>query len=197
MLVSDIKSRPVYEGLRFDPKARRHLVAAESEGALAVAALAEEGGAAFAENAIVLYTGGDDGRVRIEALHADAVHFLPTVPTLLNRLDVFLATAGMADRLYAAGEEGFIGQVVALGMKHDIDHASIRTEHRGSLRRRVQCVHCKGITEGVTTSIAICAHCGLHLIVRDHYSRRLAAFMGVCADAEEPGALPPIEEVFP
>ncbi len=196
MLVSDIKSRPVYEGLRFDLKARRHLVAAEGEGAAAVEAMARDGGDAFAKNAIVLYTGDARGRVPIEALKADAVYVLPTVPTLLTRLDVVLAAAGMATRLYAAGEEGFIGRVVALGTGHGIDHASIRTEHRGSLRRRVQCVHCKGITEDVTTSIATCAHCGLHLVVRDHYSRRLAAFMGVCADAEEPGVVPPAEELF-
>jgi hypothetical protein len=41
-----------------------------------------------------------------------------------------------------------------------------------------------------------CAGCGRHLFVRDHYSRRLAAYMGVMADAEAPGELPPIEEVF-
>ena len=33
-------------------------------------------------------------------------------------------------------------------------------------------------------------------IVRDHYSRRLAAYMGVMADAEAPGELPPLKEVF-
>jgi dimethylamine monooxygenase subunit C len=33
--------------------------------------------------------------------------------------------------------------------------------------------------------------------VRDHYSRRLAAFQGVCIDAEEPGSAPPPEEMFP
>ena len=33
-------------------------------------------------------------------------------------------------------------------------------------------------------------------LVRDHYSRRLAAYMGVMADAETPGELPPVREVF-
>jgi len=41
-----------------------------------------------------------------------------------------------------------------------------------------------------------CAGCGRHLLVRDHFSRRLAAYMGVMADAEAPGELPPIQEVF-
>ena len=36
MLVSGIKSRPVYEGLKADPYAKHHLLAAEGEGALAI-----------------------------------------------------------------------------------------------------------------------------------------------------------------
>jgi DNA-directed RNA polymerase subunit RPC12/RpoP len=54
----------------------------------------------------------------------------------------------------------------------------------------VQCVHCKGITENVTTQPVTCAHCGLLLFVRDHYSRRLAAFQGVCINAEDPSEVP-------
>jgi hypothetical protein len=77
-----------------------------------------------------------------------------------------------------------------------IDHLSIQTEHRGSLARRMQCVHCKGITENVTTQPATCSHCGLLLLVRDHYSRRFAAFQGVCINAEDPNESPPREEVF-
>ena len=64
-------------------------------------------------------------------------------------------------------------------------------EHRGSFARRVQCVHCKGITENVALDPFQCSHCGLNLFVRDHYSRRLAAFQGVNIDAEDPGSVPP------
>ena len=34
------------------------------------------------------------------------------------------------------------------------------------------------------------------LLVRDHYSRRLAGFMGVMVDAEVPREVPPIKETF-
>jgi hypothetical protein len=54
----------------------------------------------------------------------------------------------------------------------------------------MQCVHCKGITEDVETDPFVCAHCGLNLYVRDHYSRRLAAYQAVCIDAEDPGNVP-------
>ena len=69
-------------------------------------------------------------------------------------------------------------------------------EQRGSLVRRMQCVHCKGISENVTTQPSQCAHCGLWLLVRDHYSRRLGAFQGVCIHAEEPANIPPAVETF-
>lgn len=72
---------------------------------------------------------------------------------------------------------------------------AIQTEHRGSKARRMQCVHCKGITEDVTTDPFECSHCGLSLFVRDHYSRRLAAFQGVCVDAEDPGNVPDKVEI--
>jgi predicted RNA-binding Zn-ribbon protein involved in translation (DUF1610 family) len=102
----------------------------------------------------------------------------------------------MGVRLYCAGTEGFIGQVIQRAESHFINHKSIVTEHCGSLARRIQCIHCKGITENVTTNIAACSHCGLNLLVRDHYSRRLGAFMAVSADAEAPGEVPAIQEIF-
>lgn len=50
--------------------------------------------------------------------------------------------------------------------------------------------------EGVTTSIVTCTGCGAPLFVRDHFSRRLAAFMGVQVDAEVPGEVPEAEELY-
>lgn len=200
MLVEGIKSRPRYSGLVADPKARRNVVAAEGEGALAAVAMIAGAGPEFAARTTVFYTAAGSAPAghadRLAGLGVDALHLAPTVPTLLTRLDGLLTTATMGTRLYATGTEGFIGQVVRLADGHGIDHGMVVTEHRGSLARRVQCVHCKGITETVTTSIVVCAHCGLNLLVRDHYSRRIAAFQGVCIDAEVPGDVPPAEEVF-
>jgi DNA-directed RNA polymerase subunit RPC12/RpoP len=96
-----------------------------------------------------------------------------------------------------AGTEGLSGQAKKVAADYGIHHDAIMTEHRGSMARRVQCVHCKGITEEVKTQPVICSHCGLRLLVRDHYSRRIAAFQGVCIDAEQPGSAPPMQEMFP
>jgi dimethylamine monooxygenase subunit C len=199
MLVQGIKSRPVYTGLSIDENARRHLFALEGEGPLAVLEQVKTAGPGFLGSSEILYVAhGATGHAEALAkLSPDVLWQAPSIPVLLNRLDVSLNTAKMGTRIYIAGTEGFIGQAMKVALGHGIDFASIHTEHRGSTARRVQCVHCKGITEDVKTSPYVCTHCGLHLLVRDHYSRRLAAFQGVCIDAEEPGTAPAPEELFP
>ncbi len=191
MLVVGIKSRPVYTGLVIDTNAPRHLFALESEGVLAVLEQADKG---FLARSEVLYVGP---RNYAAELQPDDFWQAHTIPILLNRLKVTLQSAKMGTRLYLAGTESFIGQAMQVALELGIDFNSIRTEHRGSLARRVQCVHCKGMTDNVTTSPFTCSHCGLPLLVRDHYSRRLGAFQGVNIDAEEPGSAPPPEVLFP
>ncbi|MGO4114972.1 hypothetical protein GUK34_01120 [Rhizobium leguminosarum] len=200
MLVAGIKSRPVYTGLTIQPRARRHIFAVEGEGAKALLdqqpALDET---ALSRSEILYVARGSQGTGLDEALArlgADMFFTAPTIATLLFRLKGSLATAHMGTRLYLSGTEGFIGQAMLVALDYGMDHASVITEHRGSLARRVQCVHCKGITDDVTTSPFTCSHCGLPLLVRDHYSRRLAAFQGVNIDAEEPGSAPDPEELF-
>jgi predicted RNA-binding Zn-ribbon protein involved in translation (DUF1610 family) len=191
MLVQGIKSRPVYTGLDIDLNAKRHLFALEGEGVQALLDQVKAVGTDFLKTSAILCVG------KLPAVKADNMWSGPTMPVLLNRLNADLTNAKMGTRLYLAGTEGFIGQTMKVAFDHGIDFNSIRTEHRGSLARRVQCVHCKGITDDVKTSPFTCSHCGLHLLVRDHYSRRLAAFQGVCIDAEEPGTAPPPVEMFP
>jgi dimethylamine monooxygenase subunit C len=191
MLIVGIKSRPVYTGLVIDTNAPRHLFALEGEGAMAVTEQADK---AFLAKSEILYVGPKNFEAALKPADVWTAH---TIPILLNRLRVTLQTAKMGTRLYIAGTEGFIGQAMQVALELGIDFNSIRTEHRGSLARRVQCVHCKGITDNVTTSPFTCSHCGLPLLVRDHYSRRLGAFQGVNIDAEDPGSAPKPEVLFP
>ncbi len=194
-----ILSRPVYPGLKPDLKAKHNLIAAEGEGAEALRDLAATPKEFFAKATVVYCPAGSAGKKHEEmlaALHPKALWILPTLPTVMFRLRGVLATADMGTRLYAAGTEPFIGSVVQEAIAAGIDHKSVITEHRGSAKRRVQCVHCKGMTENVTTNPVVCSHCGIHLFVRDHYSRRLGAFQGVIIDAEEPGNVPAAEEIY-
>ena len=199
MLVTGIKSRPVYAGLVLHEHAQRHLFVLEGEGALALLELVQPGDVALERAEIMYAPGGSAGEAHGASLAALGAHDCwqaPTVPTLVNRLRFVLSTATMGTRLYAAGTEPFLGVVTRNAADFGIKHSSISTEHRGSLKRRVQCVHCKGCTEDVTASPVQCTHCGVHLLVRDHYSRRYHAYQGVSINAEDPGVVPPPEELF-
>ena len=199
MLVVGIKSRPVYKGLEIDIHASRHLFALEGEGAQALVDQTKSVGTEFLTKAEILYVarGSESHEAALLELKPFDFWTAPTIPVLLNRLKTMLSVAKMGTRVYISGTEGFIGQAMHVALDLGIDFNSIRTEHRGSTARRVQCVHCKGITDNVTTSPFTCSHCGLPLLVRDHYSRRYAAFQGVNIDAEVPGSAPKPEMLFP
>ncbi len=195
-----IKSRPVYTGLQISLQARRHLFALQGDGALALTDQVVALGPEFLVRSEILYVPHgptDSHAVTLRKLSPHDFWQTPTVATLLGRLRTTLATATMGTRLYVAGTEGFIGQVMLVALDAGMDAASILTEHRGSLARRVQCVHCKGLTEDVRISPFPCSHCGLQLFVRDHYSRRIAAFQGVNIDAEAPGTAPAPQQLYP
>ena len=186
-----IKSRPVYGVLEPRPGAL-HLIVADGEGAGAVVDLMRAA-PDMAAAAHILYTPGPNGTDQfadVQALGAAQCFRAPTIPTLLPRLARVLADAHMGMQFYLAGTEGLIGQAERDIMTTGVPYRDIQKEHRGSTVRRVQCVHCKGITENVAMDPFTCSHCGLNLFVRDHYSRRLAAFQGVNIDAEDPGQVP-------
>jgi dimethylamine monooxygenase subunit C len=194
MLVKGIKSRPVYSGIMVDPLAKRHLFVLQGEGALCL--LDQKPDNAEMAKADILYVDTAHEKA-LQGMQPNDIWKGITIPVLLNRLDVVLTTERMGTRLYLAGTEGFIGQTMRVALAHGLDFNSIKTEHRGSEARRVQCVHCKGITDDVKTQPVRCSHCGLSLLVRDHYSRRIGAFQGVCIDAEEPDTAPAPEVIFP
>lgn len=200
MLSPGIISRPVYPGFVPDLHARHNLIAVEGEGALAAFEMAAKVPEDFMARTTVLFcptgSAGKGYEIKLKNLKPAAFWDCPTIPTAMFRLRGALATAKMGTRLYASGTEPFIGSVVQEALQASIDYKSVITEHRGSAKRRVQCVHCKGFTEDVTSTPFVCSHCGLNLFVRDHYSRRLGAFQGVCVDAEVPGVLPPAEDLY-
>lgn len=189
-----IRSRPVYATLEPRP-GKLHVIVADDEGAAAVVEMlgkANDRSGMLAASHVMYCPGptGTDLSAQLEVLGAAQFFRAPTIPALLPRLVRVLSDAHMGTQFYLAGTEGLIGQAEREIMATGFPFASIQKEHRGSTLRRVQCVHCKGITENVATDPFKCSHCGLNLFVRDHYSRRIAAFMGVCIDAEDPGQVP-------
>jgi len=200
MLVAGIKSRPLYPGFAPDRHCREHVFAIDGEGAQAVLDLFAAHGAQLSGRMTIVFADAAAGKseyaARLDQLPVDVVHRMPTLGTAMQRLRAVLKASRMGTRIYAAGSETLIGLTVQIAQELGMDPQSVMTEHRGTLARRVQCVHCKGFTDNARTNIIQCAHCHANLLVRDHYSRRLAAFQGVCVDAEAPGELPEIVEIF-
>ena len=192
MMHSDITSRPTYRALEPDLAGSKHLLVIEGE---------------------TLLTGRLEALTDTFAPVNDKLHtWLVGAPTassgpgkvwhlekLVDVLDLFACATrdyGMGDRLYVQGTEPFLWSVTTAASIIGFGPNQVQLHHAGSLRRRVWCTHCHALTENVTASIVPCAGCGRHLLVRDHFSRRLGAFMGVMIDAEAPGAIPAIEEAF-
>lgn len=189
-----IRSRPVYAPLEPRPGGP-HLIVADGEGAEAVVEMlgkANDRSEMLAAMHVMYCPGptGVDQFDKLQALGAAQSFRAPSVPALLPRLVRVLGAAHMGTQFYLAGSEGLIGQAEREIMQTGFPFAAVQKEQRGSTVRRVQCVHCKGITENVATDPFKCSHCGLSLFVRDHYSRRIAAFQGVNIDAEDPGLVP-------
>ena len=195
-----IKSRPVYATLEPRP-GKAHVVIADGEGADALGDLldraADRAGMLGAMH--ILYTPGPNGTdlwAKVQGFGAAQTYRAPTIPAMLPRLSKVVSEAHMGTQFYVTGTEGLMGQAEREIMMTGLPFGAIQKEHRGSTLRRVQCVHCKGITENVALDPFACSHCGLHLFVRDHYSRRIAAFQGVNIDAEDPGLVPAAVERF-
>lgn len=198
MPAKTILSRPVY-GTLSPQTGKNHLFVADAEGASAILDLAKKAPDGFFASTHIMFipeASRSQFQASLKALKPAQFYEGPSIAAALPRLRQTLANAHMGLRLYLAGTEGLIGQAMQVALEAGIDHSAIQSEHRGSWARRVQCVHCKGITENVTTQPATCSHCGLLLLVRDHYSRRLAAFQGVCINAEDPSEIPQKEEIF-
>ncbi|WP_330646894.1 MULTISPECIES: dimethylamine monooxygenase subunit DmmA family protein [Thioclava] len=191
-----IATRPTYGTLQ-PPCGAPLLCVADGAGGAALLALSEHMPGCL-EQAHILFIPQDspDGP-KLAALPCRSYGEAPDLAAALPRLDRLLAQASIATRLCLAGSEGLIGRVSARALGAGIAAEMIQTEHRGHIARAVQCVHCKGVTEDVLTDPFICAHCGLALFVRDHFSRRLGVFQGVCVDAETPGQRPDPQEIRP
>ena len=190
-----IKSRPVYGTLEPRP-GKAHLMIADAEGAEAILELAAQDPALMAKTHIIYVPRGTDFGNDLRALNPAQYYEGPSYAASVQRLRHVLENAHQGLQVYLTGTEGLMGQAQNEAMQAGIPHTSIQTEHRGSVARRMQCVHCKGITEDVMTDPFVCSHCGLNLFVRDHYSRRLAAYQGVCIDAEDPGNVPEPKELY-
>ena len=189
-----IASRPTYAVLVPQGSAPAVMVA-DRAGAAALVDLAARDAAVMDRAQVVLVAAPPELRARLEALAPATLREAADADGAAALLSAALASARMGTRLYLAGSEGLIGRMTATALAAGMLPGAIQAEHRGTLARRMQCVHCKTITEAVATDPFACAGCGRILYVRDHFSRRIGAFQGVCVDAEAPGEIPAAQEI--
>jgi len=145
---------------------------------------------------IIFVARGTDFADKLRGLNPAQFYEGPTYAAALPRIKRVLSGAKMGLQVYLSGTESLMGQAMVEAVQVGVPKDAIQTEHRGSTARRMQCVHCKGFTEDVATDPFVCSHCGLNLFVRDHYSRRLAAYQAVCVDAEDPGNVPAQKGIY-
>jgi hypothetical protein len=198
----------VYAPLQADLRGRYHLMLGMDAGAAPLLRVIAEMRAASAQslkNTRVLFVPGTRAMLeagatsaveQFEAAAVGDVQAFAGTAALLERFRAVLGQSLMGTRLYVAGPESFMGLVMKIALEFNLNKDEIRAEECGTLARRVYCIHCRATTENVRTNIVRCVGCDTWLLVRDHYSRRLAAYMGVMVDAEAPGELPPLKEVF-
>ncbi len=191
-----IRSKPEYAELAWHQYAQMHVLVAKGSGGEAVLRLLQQGRPALPLT--VLYVRDADADYS-EKLAAAAGASLQSFETEMDALFAFyrlLSAARMGTRIYLAGSESFIWAACKLAVLHDIQDCEIAREQCHSLARPVYCVHCKATTTEVTTNIVTCRSCMRKLFVRDHFSRHLGAYMGLMVDAETPGEIPAIEEMY-
>jgi hypothetical protein len=202
MLITGIRSKPVYAPLQPDLRGRYHLMVGHGVGGeplMRVLGDLQTAAPSAGARTRILYvteaTTSDSIRGQIRSANVADVQLFERGDDLFAAFQAVLAGALMGTRLYVAGPESFMGLVMRIALQFNLNKDEIRAEECGTLARRVYCIHCRSATENVRTNITECG-CGRWLVVRDHYSRRLAAYMGVMVDAEAPGERPPIKDVF-
>lgn len=197
---SMIKSKPTYAPLVLDPGGVHHVLIGNGCGGEALIRLHRALGCPERSTEIHYARGtvpAENLGAAIAALGAEPAETYASVDHLLAELPGVLGRCAMGVRLYIAGPEEFLWSVTAIARDYGMSDAEIQRELCGPAARRVYCVHCKAITHDVRSTVAECAGCGITLFVRDHFSRRLAAYMGVKVDAEVPGEIPRPEALDP
>jgi hypothetical protein len=193
-----IKSQPVYAELEWDRAGTHHIlfVAAE-DAALAQRLLSNPPAGTI--TLIHLGSASAEARSCWSQSLPDSALYLET-HSLAEALEVLrdaLYVAQMGTRIYLAGPEDAVWQASRVADGFGVGRDEVRYAQLGSKARPVFCVHCRTITRGVHTNIVSCSGCGRSLFVRDHFSRRLGAYMGFQIDAEVPGEVPAAEVVYP
>ncbi|MCW2295110.1 hypothetical protein M2262_005160 [Pseudomonas sp. BIGb0408] len=103
-------------------------------------------------------------------------------------LGTLLSEARVGVHLELHGDEAFIWSLRGVARAAGLLAEEITLHCSESGRRMLFCVHCASLQVGTSADLQACSHCAVLLEVRRHFSERLGAYLGVCADADQPYA---------
>lgn len=114
---------------------------------------------------------------------------LGSLQALQQALAAQLAASHVGVRLELHGDEAFLWALRGIATDAGLldEEIGLHLEHQH--QRNIFCVHCSRVQPGSASSEQhVCCACGVVLEVRRHFSARLGAYLGVCADADQPYA---------
>ncbi|GGB85379.1 hypothetical protein GCM10011352_09010 [Marinobacterium zhoushanense] len=173
-----IKSRPSYGPVTVQINAKLHLFICTAEGQSALQTLID---AIPQTQRQLLVFSATDARGAVD----EKGHSL-----LAEQVGAALCDAPLATAIYLSGPEAFMWDLRNLARSVGFADEQIQMCEPVGNARRLFCTHCYAITEEVSHSPQTCSGCGRLLLVRDHYSKLHAAYVGVQINAEDPAEIP-------
>ncbi|WP_372342454.1 dimethylamine monooxygenase subunit DmmA family protein [Paraburkholderia madseniana] len=170
-------SLPRYQALRICEDARQHVVVVQADALTKVEAFIAT--LPVEPDVSTLLVQGDTSAT------ARRASFFPTHDALDRHLLATLDRAAIGLRLYVCGDEAFIWRIRRLAGEAGMLPEEITSE-LDAAPRAVYCVHCSASHVYEALPEVECAGCGINLSVRQHFSQRVGAYLGVCADPDRP-----------
>lgn len=106
--------------------------------------------------------------------------------TLQQALAAHLHHSHVGTHLHVQGDEAFLWALRTVAADAGLLSEEITLHLETATARSVFCVHCAHVQSATEADRHTCCQCAVVLEVRAHFSRRLGAYIGVCADADQP-----------
>jgi hypothetical protein len=103
-----------------------------------------------------------------------------------RRLHQVLVSATVGSQLYILGDEAFIWRIHGEARSAGLEDDEIDITHTLAGPRLVYCVHCSLTQAAGPEPLLSCIGCAVGLEVREHFSKRLGAYLGVCTNPDQP-----------
>lgn len=127
---------------------------------------------------------------QIDARHPGSrprVHLVSDAVAAQNAVTADLATALVGWRLMIAGPADACLRLRAHAVRHGVGDDEITVASTAVTHLDVHCAHCRAVTraEVELEGVVRCIACKRSLVVHHHVSRRIGAYLGSMADADE------------